>query len=134
MRQYAFNEGCFITNQKTRSVGPHKSKLEKTTSKKKSSLKNKKFSSVSTQLSEGSAKSSSGEKNILQQRLLYTNEDMKNYPFINTNASIPILAWKITKNCSHIISNNSFLVVYYIMETIRGSNLILNHQVYQRRI
>ena len=70
--------------KKTRSLGPHKSKLEKTISKKKSCLKNKKFRSVSTQLREVSAVSNSGKENILQQRLFYTNEDLKNYPFIHT--------------------------------------------------
>ena len=32
---------------------------------------------------------------------------MKNYPFIDTDASIPIVACKLTKNCSHIISGIS---------------------------
>ena len=36
------------------------------------------------------------------------NEDLKNYPFIDACASIPIVAWKLTKNSSHIISNKSF--------------------------
>ena len=62
---------------------------------------------MSTQLREGSAKSSSGEENILQQRLFWTNEDLKNYPFIDAGASIPIIAWKLTKNRSHIISSTS---------------------------
>ena len=61
--------------------------------------------SKNTQLSGGSTNSSNGKKNVLQQHLIYTNEDMKNYPFIDTNASIPIVAWKLTKNCSHIISD-----------------------------
>ena len=30
---------------------------------------------------------------------------MKNYPFINTSALIPIVAWKLTKNRSYIISD-----------------------------
>ena len=46
-------------------------------------------------------------KNVLQQHLIYTNEDMKNYPFIDTSTLIPIVAWKLTKNCSHIISGIS---------------------------
>ena len=93
--------------KKPRGVDPHKSKLKskKTISKKKTLLKSKKFMGVSTRLCEGSADPSSDEKNILQQRLTYTNKDLKKYPFINTSASIPIVAWKLTKNCSHIISD-----------------------------
>ena len=75
-----------------------------------------------------------GKENILQQRLFYTNEDLKNYSFINVSASIPILAWKLTKNRSHIISGTSIPEIYHILETIKGSNLMLNRQVYQRRI
>ena len=82
-------------------------KSKKTTSKKKSRLKNKKFRRVSTQLCGGSTDPSSDDKNILQQRLFYTNEDMKNYPFIYTDTSIPIVAWKLMKNCSYIISDIS---------------------------
>ena len=52
--------------KKPRSVGPHKSKLEETTIKKKSSLKNKKFRSVSTLLGRESAKPSSNGNNELQ--------------------------------------------------------------------
>ena len=62
---------------------------------------------MSTRLCGGSADSTSYEKNILQQRLIYTNEVMKNYPFIDTCASILIVAWKLTKNRSHIISDIS---------------------------
>ena len=43
----------------------------------------------------------------LQQHLIHTNKDMKNYPFIYTDVSIPIVAWKLTKNRSHIISDVS---------------------------
>ena len=32
---------------------------------------------------------------------------MKNYPFIDTDASIPIVTWKLTKNHSHIINDIS---------------------------
>ena len=60
---------------------------------------------MSTQLHGGSTNPSSHEKNILQQRLFYTNKDLKNYPFIDIGASIPIVAWKLTKNHSHIISD-----------------------------
>ena len=46
-------------------------------------------------------------KKIIQQRLIHTNKDAKNYPFIDTGASILIVAWKLTKNCSHIICDIS---------------------------
>ena len=84
--------------KKPRSVGPHKLKLEKTTSKKKSYLKNKKLRSVSIQLREGYSESSSGEENMLQQRLFYTNEDLKNSSFVTCI---------LTKNRSHIVSSIS---------------------------
>ena len=93
--------------EKPRSVGPHKSKLKKTTNKKKARPQNKKFRSVSTQQRRGSVDPSSAEENILQQRLIYTNKEVKNYSFIDTGASIPIVAWKLTKNHSHIISDVS---------------------------
>ena len=48
--------------EKPRSVGSHNSKSKKTTSKKKSPLKNKKFRSVSTQLCGGSTDPSSDEE------------------------------------------------------------------------
>ena len=32
---------------------------------------------------------------------------MNNYPFIDTSAFISIIAWKLTKNCSHINSDIS---------------------------
>ena len=38
---------------------------------------------------------------------MYTNEDLKNYLLFNIGASIPIIAWKLTKNHSHIISGTS---------------------------
>ena len=103
-RQCNFNEGC---TKKSRNVGPHKSKSKKTTSKKKSHLKTKKFRSVSTQLWGGSADPSSDKKNILQQRPIYTSNNMKNYSFIDTGTSIPTIAWELTKKCSHIISDIS---------------------------
>ena len=93
------------STEKPRSVGPHKSKLKKTMNKKKSCIKNKKFRSVSTQLRRGSVEPSSGGKNILQQRIFYTNKDLKIYLFIDVCTSIQFFNWKLKKNCSHIISN-----------------------------
>ena len=100
---------------KPRSVGPHKSKPEKTTSKKKSHLKNKKFRSVSTQLYEEpksvkiqtyeSAESRSGEETMMRQCLFNTDEDPKNLSCINSGASIPISTCKFTKNRSYIDSS-----------------------------
>ena len=58
---------------------------------------------MSTQLREGSIESDSDGTNILQHHLLYTNKDLKNYPFINIGTSIPIVKWKVTNNLSHII-------------------------------
>ena len=77
--------------KKPGSVSPHKSKLEKTTNKKKSRLTNNKFRSVSTQLYRGSTEPSSDGKKIIQQHLFYTNKDLKNCPFIDANTSIPIV-------------------------------------------
>ena len=55
----------------------------------------------------GSIEPSSGVENMLQQRLFYTNEDLKNYIFINAGASIPIIICKFMKNSSHIVSGTS---------------------------
>ena len=79
--------------KKLRNAGPHKLELKKPKTKKKSHLKNKKFRSLSTQLGGGSTDPSSDKKNILQEHLFYTTENMKNYPFVDTDASIPIVAW-----------------------------------------
>ena len=93
--------------KKPRSVGPHKSILKKNRNKKESRLENKKFRSVSKPLYEVSVDPSSDEDNVPQRRLLYTNEDKKNYPLMDNGVSIPIVAWKLTKNRSHIISDVS---------------------------
>ena len=47
------------------------------------------------------------DNNVPQQRLLYTNEDKRNYPLMDNASSITIVAWKLTKNQSLIISNIS---------------------------
>ena len=58
-------------------------------------------------LYEVSVDPSSDEDNIPQRRLLYTNEDKKNYSLIDTGASVPIVVWKFMKKQSHIISDTS---------------------------
>ena len=50
---------------------------------------------------------SKDDDDVPQQRLLYTNEDKKNYPPMDTGTSVPIIAWKLTKNRSLIISDIS---------------------------
>ena len=47
------------------------------------------------------------ENNIPQQSICCTNKDMRTYPLIDNGKSIPIVTWKLTKNCSHIISDIS---------------------------
>ena len=42
---------------------------------------------------------------MLQQHLFYTNKDPKNYLSIGIDTSVIIVTWKLTKNCSHIISD-----------------------------
>ena len=84
--------------KKPRSVGPHKSILKKNGNKKISQLENKKFRSVSRSLYGIHVDLDSDEDNVPQQRLLYTNEDKKNYPLMDTGTSIPIIAWKLKKN------------------------------------
>ena len=77
--------------KKPRSISLHKLKSERTTNKKKSHLKDKRFRSVSKQLHRRSSEPSSNEKNSLQQRLFYTNEDLKNYLFNNAGTPIAIV-------------------------------------------
>ena len=91
----------------SRSVGPHKSKSKKNGNKKKSCLKNKKFRSVNKSFYGIRVDFDSDDDYVPQQRLLYTNKDKRNYPLINTGTSIPIIAWKLTKNQSYIISDIS---------------------------
>ena len=112
--------------KKPRSIGPHRSISKKTRSKKKSLLNNNKLRSVSKPLCLGSVDPDSdddivpqqftyrgsvdsgydsGENNIPQQSIFCINEDMRTYPLMNNGKSIPIVTWKLTKNCSHIISD-----------------------------
>ena len=74
-----------------------------------------KFRNVSIQLREeprsikiqsyAYTESRSQEENMLRQRVFYTNEDLKNYYFINTGASISINTCKFTKKLVHIVSS-----------------------------
>ena len=93
------------TNRKTKEYRPNQIKIGENYKQKQITPKNEIFRSVSTQLCGESAESSSDEKNVLQQRLFYTNKNLKNYLCINASVSIPILAWKLTKNRLHIINN-----------------------------
>ena len=96
---------------------------------------------------------------MVWQRLFNTDEDLKNRPFIDTSASIPINTCKFTKNYSYIDSNTYIptnthqstildhpkyvvveayielkKIVHNILETINCSMLMLNHQVCQRKM
>ena len=42
---------------------------------------------------------SSDEDNMPQRCLLYTDNDTKNYPLMDTGAFIPIVAWKVQTEC-----------------------------------
>ena len=95
------------STEKPRSVGPHKSIPKKISNKNKSRQQNKKFRSVSNPLYGIYVGSSSDDDNVPQRRLLYTNEDKNNHQLMDTGTSISIIAWKLTKNRSHIISDIS---------------------------
>ena len=77
-------EGSCTTQQKSRSGGPHKSKLEKTASKKKSGLKIENCRSVSTYLPEesrsvqtyGFIESRIGEETMTRQPLFSMDADI----------------------------------------------------------
>ena len=73
----------------------------------KNHLGNKKFRSVNESLSVTHVDLNSNDIYVPQQSLLYTNEEKRNYPLINTGTAIPIIAWKLTKNQSNIISDIS---------------------------
>ena len=77
--------------EKLKSVGPHKLIPKKNMNKKKSRLENKKFRSMSKLLYGVYLDPSSDEGNIQHQRLLYTNEDKKNYSLMDTSESVPIV-------------------------------------------
>ena len=94
-------------------------------------MKNKKLRSASTQLHGGSTEPNKNVKNLLQQHLFYTNKDLKNYTLINVGLSVPIVTWRLTKNCSHIINDRPVLVIHRIMKAIRDPNAMMNHQVHQ---
>ena len=93
--------------EKPRSEGPHKLILNKIDNKKKAHLENKKFRSVNKSLYGIHVDFDSDDNYVPQQRLLYTNKDKRNHSLMNTGTSIPIIAWKLTKNQSHSISDIS---------------------------
>jgi len=92
---------------KPRSVGPHKLIPKKIDKKKKACLENKKLRSANESLYGIHVDPANDNNNVPQQRLLFTNKDKRNYPFINNDTYIPIVTWKITKNQSNIISDIS---------------------------
>ena len=118
--------------EKLKNIGPHKLK-SKTTMKKNHATKKNSGVWVCNYMEDINNQNCDGT-NILQKHLLYTNKNLKNYPFIDISTSIPIFTWNLTKNYLQIISNNPFLIVYRILRTIRVSNSMLNHQVYQWKI
>ena len=139
--------------KKPRSVGRHNSKPEKSTSKKKSCLKNKKYRNLSTQLPGepksvniqryGSAKSRNGKETMIQQRLFSVDGDPKNFSYIDSSDSIPISTYKFVKNCTYINSGtsipiNSKDVIVETSEELKNNfshysinclRLMLDHQV-----
>ena len=107
--------------KKPRNVGTHKLISKKIDNKKKAPLENKKFRSANKSLYGIHVDPDNDDDNVYrihvdpdndgnnvpQQRLLFTNEDKRNYPPINNDTYIPIVAWKLKKNQSHIISDIS---------------------------
>ena len=77
--------------KKTRSVGPHKSISKENSNKKKSCLENKKFRSVNKSLYGIHVDPDNDDNKVPQQRLLFANEDRRNYPLINDDTYIPIV-------------------------------------------
>ena len=106
IRQYAFKEGCCMTNWKIKECRPKQITIKD--NKQKEITPKKKFKSMSIQLREGSIEPDSDGTNILQQHLSYMNEDLKNHSIIDIDTSMSIVTWKLTKNHSHIISNRLF--------------------------
>ena len=107
--------------EKLRSVGQQKLIPKKNRNKKKLRLDNKKFRSVSKPIYGVSVDPSSDKGNTPQQHLLYTNAEKKNYPVIDTGASVPIDSWKLTKKQSHIISDISIpgFTIFWIQPKVQ---------------
>ena len=47
------------------------------------------------------------ENNIPHQSICCTKKDMRTYPLMDNRKYVPIVTWKLTMNCSHIISDMS---------------------------
>ena len=71
---------------------------KKIDNKKKARLENKKFRSVNKSLYGIHVDPNNDDDNVPQQRLLFTNEDKRNYPLMDISTSIKKIAWKLTKN------------------------------------
>ena len=93
--------------KKSRSVGPHKLISKKNNKKEKSCLEDKKFRSLNKSFYGIHVDFDSDDDYVPLQPVLYTNEDKRNHPLMDTGTSIPMIAWKLTKNRSHIISDIS---------------------------
>ena len=78
--------------EKPKSVGPHKFILKKKWQQEEITLKNKKFRSTNRSLFGIHVDPDNDDDKVPQQRLLFTNEDKRNYPRINNNTYIPIVA------------------------------------------
>ena len=79
--------------KKPRSIGPHKLISKENGNKKKSHLENKKFRSANKSIYWIHIDPDNDGDNVPQQHLLFTNEDKRNYPLINSDTYIPIVTW-----------------------------------------
>ena len=89
---------------------------------------------MSTQLHRGSTEPDNDATNILQKHLFYTDIDQKIHTFINISTSILNVTWKLTKNCSHMISDrlSSSYSLYsgnnqWSKLNVESSSIPLNH-------
>ena len=123
--------------KKTRSVGPHKSKPKKTTSKKKTRQKNKKSRSVTIQIPEKTRsvkiqvpepkESRSGDDASTPQRLASVAGHPKNCLYIDSSASIHILFNK--ELLGGIVNLNSALKIHAGGKPIHLSQIGSLHKV-----
>ena len=89
-------EVVLLPTKKPRSVGPHKSILQKNSNKRKSRLGNMKFRSVSKLLYDVHVNPNSKNGSKSRRPLLYKSKDKNDYPLRTTNTFILIVDWKVT--------------------------------------